>query len=36
VGLNTNRSSVGYYVEMQGALNLSVLEKLIKCEIAAK
>jgi hypothetical protein len=36
VGLNTNRSSVGYYVEMQGALKLSVLEKLIKYEIAAK
>jgi hypothetical protein len=36
VGLNTNRSSVGYYVEMQGAPRLSVLEKLIKYEIAAK
>jgi hypothetical protein len=36
VGLNTNRSSVGYYVKMRGAPKLSVLEKLIKYEIAAK
>jgi hypothetical protein len=36
VGLNTNRGSVGYYVEMQGALKLSVLEKLINYEIATK
>jgi hypothetical protein len=36
VGLNTNRGSVGYFVEMQGALKLSVLEKLITYEIASK
>jgi hypothetical protein len=36
VGLNTNRGSVGYFVEMQGALKLSVLEKLLKYEIASK
>ncbi len=36
VGLNTNRRSVGYYVEMQGSPKLSVLEKLIKYEVAAK
>lgn len=36
VGLNTNQGSVGYDVEMQGALRLSVLEKLVKLEIASK
>lgn len=36
VGLNTNRSSVGYYAEMQGAPKLSVLEKLIKYEVSTK
>lgn len=36
VGLNTNKGSIGYSVEMQGALKLSVLEKLIKFEIASK
>jgi hypothetical protein len=36
VGLNTNEGSVGYYIEMQGAPKLSVLEKLIKYEIATK
>jgi hypothetical protein len=36
VGLNTNQGSVGYYIEMQGAPKLSVLESLIKFEIASK
>jgi hypothetical protein len=36
VGLNTNQGSVGYYIEMQGAPKLTVLEKLIKYEIASK
>ena len=36
VGLNTHQGSVGYDVEMQGALRLSVLEKLVKLEIASK
>jgi len=36
VGLNANRGSNGYFIEMQGKLQLSVLEKLITYEIAAK
>jgi hypothetical protein len=36
VGLNANRGSLGYFIEMQGKLQFSVLEKLIKYEIAAK
>jgi hypothetical protein len=36
VGLNTNKGSVGYYIEMQGAPTLSVLESLLKYEIATK
>jgi hypothetical protein len=36
VGLNTNKGSTGYYIEMQGALKLPVLEKLIRFEMASK
>lgn len=36
VGLNANRGSIGYFIEMQGKLQLPILEKLMKYEIAAK